>query len=165
MRILAALLLLALPLAGCTGAPPPTAGDAPGPAWSFTDTEGREHSNATAAGQPSVLFFMASWCGSCRQNAPRLAAAHRDYGERAGFYTIAFDRTDTVESLEAWKAQYASPWPHGIDGSFSAAKNLSIVAQSSIVVLDAQGQVAQRWGYGGANEADLRAALDRALAG
>lgn len=189
---LLALLLLALPLAGCAApdappapaaptappsppAPPapgtsganasapPAGANATGPWWAFTDTQGAQHTRDTAAGKPTVLFFMASWCGSCRAMTPRLAAVHADYADRVGFHSVSFDRSDDAASLERWKQQYRQPWPHGVDPGFGMQRTFQIVSQSSVVLLDARGEVAQKWGYPGASEAALREAVERAL--
>src|SRR5687768_16067710 len=92
-----AVLVWAGVLAGCaTPAPdaPPVGSDgdaddgddassAPrGPDWSFADTTGATHSRDAPARNASVLFFMATWCGSCRQTAPMLASVEADYEAR-----------------------------------------------------------------------------------
>lgn len=156
--------LLVAALAGCSSAPPGVAVGA-APAWSFTDTEGAVHSNATAAGHPSLLFFMATWCGSCRATTPALAAVHREFEDRGlQVFSVTVERGDDDAALEAWKAQYHQPWPHGRDPSGAMPRTFEIVAQSSVVVLDAEGRVVQRWGYGQATEPAMRAAVERAFA-
>lgn len=163
MRALLPLLLLAPALAGCSNAPPGVAvGTAP--AWSFTDTEGMLHSNATAAGHPSLLFFMATWCGSCRATTPALKAVHADHAARGlQVFSVTVERGDDDAKLEAWKAQYQQPWPHGRDSTWEMPRTFEIVAQSSVVVLDAEGRVVEKWGYGQATEQAMRAAVERAF--
>lgn len=134
-------------------------------AWSFADTEGNVHSNATAAGEPALLFFMASWCGTCRGKTPMLARVHADWSHRASFYSIAFDGSDNRETLERWKRQNANPWPHGTDAGFAVQRAFGITSQSSVVVIGPDGTIVQKWGYGTADEGGLRAALTRASAG
>lgn len=155
-----ALLLVLQALAGCAS-PDPAPATGAAPAWSFTDTEGAVHSNATAFGEPAVLFFMASWCSSCKIMTQRLAAVHRDLAPQGlQMFTVSIERSDTPAILEDWKQRYAQPWPHGLDAE-AMPRTFGIVAQSSVVVLDAQGRVVQSWGYPGASEAELRAALQR----
>ena len=159
---LLALLLLA-PLAGCMapeGGAPPADG---APAWSFTDTEGVVQPEAPA--NASVLFFMATWCGTCRGKAPMLAEVHREYEARgARFNSLDFDATETPEQIRAWKRDLAQPWPHGVDPGLRVQRSFHVTSQSSVVVLDASGQVVQSWGYGAVTGPALRAALERALA-
>lgn len=160
----AAVLVALLLLAGCaeTSAPAPS-GDTP--AWSFTDTEGARHSNATTTGAPVMLFFMASWCPTCKSKAPMLAEVHADLAPRGlQTFSVSFDPEDGPEELRAWKERYAQPWPHGVDPGLSMQRTFGITSQSSVVVLDGEGRVAGTWGYPGPVEGDLRAALDAAFA-
>ena len=173
MRALALALVAALASAGCLSAPAPGPrgpGGAPdagaaAPGWTFVDTGGEEHSRETAAGAPAVLFFMATWCGSCRSKAAWLDDAHAEYAPRGvRFYSIGQDPTEGDADLERWKEAHAHPWPHGRDPDRAVQRAFGITHQSSFVVLDAQGHVVQRWGYPGASEQALRAAIDAALA-
>lgn len=168
----AALLLASGVLAGCVGEPSgevPTEtnadGETIGPSWSFTDTNGTEHSRDSAMGDPSILFFMATWCGSCRQNAPRLAEVHDAFqGKGLDVYSLSWDPTENDDDLERWKSRYDQTWPHGLDPDNRIAKTFGITSQSSFVVLDHQGLVVERFGYPGASESDLRDAVERAYA-
>lgn len=159
--------LAALLLAGCaapTGGPAPAGGATP--SWSFTDTDGVVHSRDEPSGNATVLFFMASWCGTCRSKAPLLAKVHADYAEQGvRFYSLSFDPTDDASSLNKWKAQLANAWPHGVDPGFGIQRSFGVTAQSSVVLLDADGRLVERWGYGAVTEASLRARLDETLGG
>jgi peroxiredoxin len=171
--VLACLVTLA-PFAGCLGDGSPDAGaplsppedpSAVGPDWSFVDTDGATHSRDAPAANATLVFFMASWCSTCRSKAPLLREVHDAYAERGvRMYSVSWDRTDDDGSLEAWKERYAQPWPHGIDPSFEIQRTFGITAQSSAVVLDARGNLVQKWGYGQLDGEGLRAALDAALA-
>lgn len=166
MRAIAlAILLLLQPLAGC--AERETAGSSAGtaPDWSFVDTQGVAHSRDEPAGNATVIFFMASWCGTCRSKAPMLARVHADAAEQGvRFYSVSFDRSDDDATLESWKAKVQNDWPHGVDPSFRIQRAFGITAQSSVVVLDSEGGLVEKWGYGGVQEDALREAIDRALA-
>lgn len=178
MRALA-LLLAALVLAGCaTPAPPsspspalpPASPSSPsegkGPAWSFTAIDdGQTYSRDAPAGNATVLFFMATWCSSCRSKAPLLAAVAEDYTPRGvRTYSIDFDPSETKDDIRAWQERYGHHWPHGIDEGRGIQRAFSVTAQSSVVVLDADGNLVERFGYGQVTERALRAALDSTLA-
>lgn len=169
-RVRAFLVVLVVAVAGCaspgpgSSSPPPAQG-AVGPDWSFTDTDGANHSRASAAGEPAVLFFMATWCGSCRANAPRVAAVHEAFADEGlQVFSVGWDPLETAQELEDWKERYHQPWPHGTDPGAKVARAFGIKAQSSLVVVDAAGNPVRTWGYGGASEADLRAAVEEAFA-
>jgi peroxiredoxin len=161
--------LLSLALAGCIHdgeIPTETTEDGRtiGPAWSFTDTTGTEHSRDSALGSPSILFFMATWCSSCRSQTGPLANVHANHQD-AGLdvYTLTFDHTETDRDLEEWKARYEQPWPHGIDPEGQIAQTFQIRAQSSLVVLDHDGLVVQIFGFPGASEPGLEQAVQAAF--
>ena len=155
-------LLAALVLAGCASPAGPPSG---APEWSFTDVEGAQHSRDAPPGNATVLFFMATWCGSCRATAPTLAAAHADYAARGvRFYSLDFDPSETPDQLRAWQARHDQPWPHGVDPDLGVQRAFRVTSQSSVVLLDASGSVAASWGYGKVTGDALRDALDRVLA-
>lgn len=159
------LLAAALLLAGCAVPPAPKSPGAAGPEWSFTDVEGATHSRDAPPGNATVLFFMATWCSSCRSKAPVLAAAHADYAPRGvRFYSLDFDAGETPDDLRAWQADRAQPWPHGVDPGLTIQRAFRVTSQSSVVLLDASGNVAASWGYGQVTERALRDALDEVLA-
>lgn len=170
--VLLALLLTSISLAGCmagSGAAPNEvnqAGKTIGPDWSFVDTEGVERSRDSSMGSPSLLFFMATWCGSCRSNAPRLAEVQEAYAD-AGLdvYALSWDPQETEGDLEQWKQAHDQPWPHGIDPNSRVARTFGITQQSSYAVLDANGVLVQKLGYPGAQDVvTLEAAVDAAFA-
>ena len=150
-------------LAGCADPAPRAEGVVP---WSFTDLDGATHSNATTAGAPVLLFFMASWCTTCRAKAPMLAEVHAEHAPRGlQAFSLSFDPNDGPAELEAWRREHAHPWPHGVDPSLAVQRAFGVTSQSSVVVLDAEGRVVEAWGYPGPREDALRAALDAAFAG
>jgi peroxiredoxin len=161
---LLALALLAVPLAGCIGGDGSPSTVEP-LAWSFTDTEGDEHSNGTAAGSPTVLFFMATWCESCKQKTDDLRAVQADFAERdVDVFSLSVDPQETDADLETWKATHDQPWPHGVDENLTVARTMDVQSTSNVVVLDGDNQLVQHWDYGEANEQAVRSVLDNLLA-
>ncbi|HVM45421.1 MAG TPA: TlpA disulfide reductase family protein [Candidatus Thermoplasmatota archaeon] len=162
-RLLA--LLLPLALSGCAGEPAPASGDGEGPAWSFTAIDGRTYSRDEPRGNATVLFFMATWCGSCRTKAPVVADVVDDFREQGlRAFSIGFDPSETAEQLRAWQERYDQPWPHGVDPALRVVRAFDVRSQSTVVVLDAQGHVVEHFGYGQVTDAGLRRAVERALA-
>lgn len=159
--------VIALVLAGCASPPapgpePPSPGK--GPAWSFTAIDGATYSRDEPAGNATVLFFMATWCGSCRTKAPVIADVAADHAnEGVRVYSLDFDPSETPEDLRAWQERYAQPWPHGIDPGLAIQRAFGVRSQSSVVVLDGDGNVVEHFGYGRVTDAGLRDALARAL--
>lgn len=158
------LVALVLLLAGCAGQGGEPAASGSAPTWSFTDLDGMVHSRDAPPGNATVLFFMATWCTSCRGKAPMISEVHGDYAARGvRFYSIDVDPTERVESIRAWQRERDQPWPHGVDAGASVQRAFGVTSQSSVVVLDGSGAVGRSWGYGAVTEEGLRAALDEAL--
>ncbi|HWG90996.1 MAG TPA: TlpA disulfide reductase family protein [Candidatus Thermoplasmatota archaeon] len=163
----AALLALAFVLpvvAGCLQGDPPTpASDAMAVPWSFTDTEGIVRSANGSAGKPTLLFFMATWCSTCKSKSPMLKNVAEAYAGRVNVYSVSVDETDTDGKLEAWREAREHPWPHGRAGEMTKAFGVRL--QSTFVLLSAEGEVLRKWDYPGASEEDLRGSLEKALSG
>lgn len=156
-----ALLVVALLLAGCASSPDAPAADT---RWSFVSTEGETISHDSPARDATVLFFMATWCTSCRAKAPVLAAVQEEYAARGvATYSLDFDPSETEDDLRAWKERYRQDWPHGIDEGLAIQRAFGVTSQSSVVVLDGAGAVVEHFGYGKVTESALREALERAL--
>lgn len=167
MRLLALALAAAALLAGCassTPESPPPPGTA-APTWSFATLEGDTVTSTDPSRNASVLFFMATWCGTCRTKAPTLADAHETYADRGvAFYSVDFDPSETQDDLRAWKERYDQPWPHGLDPQRDVQRALGVRSQSTVVVLDAEGHVVQRFDFGQVDARALGAAIEAALA-
>lgn len=157
-----ALALLAAPLAGCTSGE--EAGDEP-LEWRFTDTEGEVHSNGTAAGTPTVFFFMATWCPSCQALAEDTRTVHDDYADDGvDVLTLSWDPDEGEEDLEDWKDDHNQSWPHGVDPGLETARTFDVDEQSTVVILDADNVKAAHWDYGQASADEMSAILDDLLA-
>jgi cytochrome c biogenesis protein CcmG, thiol:disulfide interchange protein DsbE len=80
--------------------------------------DGSELRVPSLKGMPMVVNFWASWCVPCKQEAPVLNAAARDYGGRVQF--IGVDIQDSDSAARAYQAEVQSPYPVGpsIAGSY-----------------------------------------------
>ncbi len=164
IHVAVAVALLAVPLTGCLGSDPgaPLSGESV--SWSFVDTDGVEHSNDTAAGSPTVVFFMATWCASCQEKTEDMRAVHEAYEPHGvDVFSVTVDPNEDVEDLEAWKQTYQQPWPHGTDPELAMAQTFGVQQTSNVVVLDGDNQLVTHWGFGQANEAAMTSILDDLL--
>lgn len=157
--LLLALALLAAPVAGClSGEESPTGGS---PEWSFEDTEGQTHSQETAAGSPTVIFYMATWCPSCQELTSEMKQVHDEYASQGvDVFSVTVDPGETHEDLERWKAEHEQAWPHGIDEDAQLQRTYGVDSQSNVVVLDGEGLKVEHWGYGKATAEEVGAVLD-----
>lgn len=160
-RALAAALLVAASAVGCLSEGGETPQTEPAPEWSFTDLDGETHDGESTRGDPVVLFFMATWCPSCQEKTDDLAAVHEEHAaDGVQVFSLTVDGTETEEDLRNWKREHNQTWPHGIDEGTEVARTFGVDSQSSVVVLDDEGRLAERWGYGEATADEI----DRVLA-
>ncbi len=73
--------------------------------------DGSEVRLADLRGTPLVVNFWASWCVPCRQEAPVLNAASRQYSSRVQF--IGVDIQDTDQAAQSYQAEVQSPYAVG----------------------------------------------------
>jgi cytochrome c biogenesis protein CcmG/thiol:disulfide interchange protein DsbE len=100
--------------------------------------DGQQLALSAFRGTPVVVNFWASWCVPCRQEAPVLNAAAREYKDRVQF--LGVDIQDTDSAARAYQAELMSPYPVGpaIKGSYRA---WGVTAPPETFFLDRQGVV------------------------
>jgi thiol-disulfide isomerase/thioredoxin len=158
----------ALALAGCGGSGDRSAGPAgEGPAasaqggldFTVSTLDGGTFDGAGLAGKPALLWFWAPWCPTCVAQAPHVAGIAADYAGRATVVGVA--GLDTVAAMREFVAlPKVSAIPHLADEQGLVWKRFGVTAQSTYVVLDADGTVIRK---GHAEPGQLRAELDRLI--
>lgn len=153
-------------LAGCASPEPPTAApveDGKGPAWSFRALDGSTQSRDSPAANATVIFFMATWCGSCRSKAPVLAEVQDAYaGTDVRILSLDFDPTESEADVAAWQERYRQDWPHGLDTGLTIQRAFGVKTQSSVLVLDGNGNAVKLFGYGTVTRDALTSAIESA---
>ena len=81
------------------------------PGMSIASLDGAEVSFSTFRGTPMVVNFWASWCVPCRQEAPILNAAAKQYNGRVQF--VGVDIQDTGSAARSYQSEINSPYPAG----------------------------------------------------
>jgi peroxiredoxin len=153
---LLALVLLAAPMAGCAGGDTESSGGE----WSLEDTDGEMHTRESTSGSPTVIFYMATWCPSCEDMTSEMSQVHAEHGEQIDMLSAGVDPGETDQDLETWKNEHDQPWPHGIDQEAQLQQAYGVDSQSSVVVLDDEGVLAEKWSYGEATAEEVSAVLD-----
>jgi thiol-disulfide isomerase/thioredoxin len=96
-------------------------------------------------GRVVVLNFWGSWCGPCREEAPALAVAARQY-RPAGVDFLGVDVRDTTASAEAFARDFGIPYPSVNDSGsvitldFTAV--VPIAGTPTTLVIDRTGRIA-----------------------
>ncbi len=145
---------------------PPTSNASPAPEDSqagdpvpatldFTGTTvaGEAFEGASLAGRPTLLWFWAPWCPTCRGQIPQvegLAAEHA--GE---LNVIGVGSLDSAAAIEGF-ARDVDDVVHLEDVDGELWKRFGVTEQSSFVLLDAGGTVVFEAGYGGTGDLDAQ---------
>jgi len=125
-------------------------------------TDGR--AVAVPADQPTVLFFMATWCGPCIGEARALAAVEDDYAGRVQFLAVNVTPGDTPEAVEEFRRAAGDPaHPYVTDDRGTFVERYAISALDTTVVVDADGRVQGRIDARSLNEQELRDLIDTSL--
>ncbi len=145
--------LATLFVAGCgaqtattSGSPTVQAGTAAGgdsvpAALGFTATtvDGASFDASSLAGSPAVFWFWAPWCPTCRAQAPGVQHLAEEYGDRVGIVGVGgLDQEGAI-------AEFARSVPditQLVDPEGAVWRHFEVTAQSTYVVLDADGATA-----------------------
>lgn len=112
-------------------------------------------------GRPVLVNFWASWCGPCRQEAPHLASAHAEYGERVQF--LGVDILDSREGARGFMREAGWTYPSVFDATGAIRDALGLIGQPVTLFYDASGELVDTW-VGPIGEAELVDRLDRIVA-
>lgn len=106
-------------------------------------------------GTPVLVNVWGSWCGPCRDEAPDLAAAHEEYGDRVQF--IGVDILDARASARQFMREYGWTYPSVFDPTAAIRDGLGLLGQPVTLFYDAAGELVDRWlGPIPADELELR---------
>lgn len=115
------------------------------PDFTGTTLTGSRLSFSSYRGHVVVLNFWGSWCAPCREEAPALAVAARQY-RQAGVAFLGVDERDTTASAEAFAHDFGITYPSVNDpGSvitldFTAV--VPIAGTPTTLVIDRTGHIA-----------------------
>ena len=100
--------------------------------------DGSSFDGATLAGRPTVLWFWAPWCPTCRAQAPGVSRLAMEYAGQVNVVGVGglADPTDIREYAE----QVEGP-THLVDEQGAIWRQFGITAQSSYVVIDTDGTI------------------------
>jgi len=94
-----------------TSASPGSLVGKPAPSMTIASLSGPSLSLSSLKDMPLVVNFWASWCVPCRQEAPVLNAAARQYSGRVQF--VGVDIQDSDSAARSYPAEVQSPYPVG----------------------------------------------------
>lgn len=166
--IVALLALLAVGLRRAGGGP--ELGQ-PAPDFTLELYDGGELALSDLRGKVVVINFWASWCDSCRDEAPALERMWREYKDR-GVMFIGVDYVDVESAARAYLAEFDITYPNGLDKGQRISRAYRIRGVPETFFVDKEGNIApivvngqlQTRKISPITEAELRSVLDRLLA-
>lgn len=111
-------------------------------------------------GTPVLVHVWASWCGPCNEEAPRIAAAHAEYGDRIRF--LGVDILDSREGARDFIATYGWDFPSVFDPGAEIRDGLGLLGQPVSLFYAADGTLVSTY-TGPLSEAELEARIAEIL--
>lgn len=131
----------------------------PAPQFSVTTTAGTSLDLPTGA--PTVMFFMAGWCGTCLPEAAALEQIHQEYGDQVTILGVDADPSDPLDSLRAFIDTAGASYGYVRDGDGTLTRALQVQALDTTIITDSEGTIVYRDAIP-TDEATLRLALAEA---
>lgn len=119
--------------------------------FSATTVAGESFDGASLAGQPTLLWFWAPWCPTCRGQIPQVEGYASTYD--GDLNVIGVGALDSAEAIAAF-ADDVPGVTHLEDLDGALFRRFGITEQSSFVLLDADGAVTFEAGYGESGDLD-----------
>jgi len=112
---------------------------------------------ASLHGKPALVNFWASWCDSCRKEAPELERLSRSLHGAATL--VGVDYTDQADAARAFIAKYGWTIPVLSDPDGIYGARYGFTGLPATIVLDSHGRIVETL-RGPQTETDLRDALE-----
>jgi len=107
-------------------------------AFTAETLDGSSFDGETLAGRPTVLWFWAPWCPTCRAQAPGVSRLAEQYDGQVS--VVGVGGLADAGDIRAFAEQVDGP-THLIDTDGEVWRHFGVTAQSTYVVLDADGVV------------------------
>lgn len=115
------------------------------PDFSVPTLDGKTFVLSENQGKPTIILFMAYWCGNCIPEARALAQLQKEYGDRINIIALDIDTSSTAESLEQFKqAAGNGVYVWAFDPDFEVASSYQVNALDTTLILDAKGIIVYR---------------------
>lgn len=160
-------LIVALAFAGMLGYGLLTAGDdrveaGKAPDFSLTSFDGEQYRLSDLEGKVVVLNFWATWCVSCKGEAPELELAWRDFQDD-GVVFLGVDYLDQKPLNLEWIDRYDITYPNGDDIQGRIYNSYGVQGLPETFVINRNGEISKVF-VGAVTQDQLSVAIMDALA-
>lgn len=144
MRRITVIAILSLLLIGCNGgtsekseakASGETAATGVYPSMGVADLDAFLADNK---GQPTMLLFWTTWCPSCKEELPEMAALAKSHGDKVNIITVSLD--ENVAALDAFFAKKSLDVPV-YHGDNAMARKFGVEAIPTLLMFDRSGEL------------------------
>ena len=116
-------------------------------------------------GQAVLINYWTTWCIPCQQELPILEQLHREYQQKGiSIVSINAIDQDSLDKVQNTIGQFSMTFPVLLDQGSQFASSYQMFFFPTTILIDASG-VIREITLGDSTEAELRASLDRVLAG
>lgn len=110
--------------------------------------DGKPFTLSEQRGKPTIIFFMAYWCGTCIPNARELGQLYQEYSGQVNMLALDVDPSSTPESLQRFKqAAGNGSFSWAFDTNSNVATIYGINYLDTTIILDSEGQIVYRGGF------------------
>lgn len=116
------------------------------PSFSLPDIQtGEPISLAKYQGKPLFINFFASWCPPCNAEAPDIAKAYQQYGDKVTFIGINLTNQDTVAKAETFMKKYGIQYPVLVDKNGQTGSLYKVLAIPTSLFVNKDGLIVARY--------------------
>ena len=112
------------------------------PDFTVSTLDGGSYTLSANRGKPSIVFFMAYWCGTCIPEGQALTRLHSEFGDRLNIVSIDIDPSSTPDALNQFKQAAGNgdyTWAFDLDQKVTGT--YQVRALDTTYVLDADGHI------------------------
>jgi peroxiredoxin len=119
----------------------------PAPEFRIRTVDGRTMGLADVRGKPTVLFFMAYWCGTCLPEARALGRIQAQFADRVQVIAVDVDPTSSRAALREFaNAAGNPPYTFAFDEGGATARAFQLRTLDTTIVIDPSGRIVYRDG-------------------
>jgi thiol-disulfide isomerase/thioredoxin len=115
------------------------------PDFSVPTLDGKTFVLSENRGKPTIILFMAYWCGNCIPEARALAQLKKEYGDHLNIIALDIDPSSTAENLEQFKqAADNGMYVWAFDRDLQVLSAYQVRALDTTLILDKNGIIVYR---------------------